>query len=163
MLQIFAIISFSLVQSSFYKFRVYFRNLCCTTTSQISSLYRSEKVNCEKSGTQLRINISWRHKRRCSSETLHFTQCPNFSTVSQTYNSSLLYFSRMTLKLDCTFRWQLTRAFEQLTSPESWKLFSRKYKVTKHLSSNFNPSYLPLNSVASIECTDSSFLTGKKT
>ena len=30
------------------------------------------------------------------------------------------------LKLDCTFRWQLTGAFEQITSPESRKLSSWK-------------------------------------
>ena len=67
------------------------------------------------------------------------------------------------LKLHCTFRWQLSGAFEQITSPKSWILFFCKYKLTKHFSSIFKPSYLPFIFVASIECTDSSSLTGKNT
>ena len=42
--------------------------------------------------------------------------------------TSLYFFSFLEwqLKLDCTFRWQLSGVFEQLTSPESWNFFSSK-------------------------------------
>ena len=40
-----------------------------------------------------------------------------------------LSFLEWPLKLGCTFCWQLSSAFEQLTSPESWKFFSCKYKL----------------------------------
>ena len=78
------------LQSSSYKFYVYFRNLCYTSMTRTSSLSRSGKLTCEKCGTLSVINIVRRHKRRCSTETLHFTQCSNFSTTSQTYLSLLL-------------------------------------------------------------------------
>ena len=60
-----------------------------------STLLPSEKETCEKLGIQTRISFFWRHKRRCSTESLHFTQCLNFSTTSQTYLSLLLQFSRL--------------------------------------------------------------------
>ena len=44
----------------------------------------------KKSGTQTRIIFFWRHKRICSTETPQLTQCPIFSTTSQTYLSLLL-------------------------------------------------------------------------
>ena len=42
--------------------------------------------------------------------------------------TSLYFFSFLEwpLKPDCIFCWQLSGAFEQLTSPESWNLFSCK-------------------------------------
>ena len=44
-----------------------------------------------------KLQICW-HKRRCSTETLHFTQCPNFSTTSQTYLSLHLLFAPITVE-----------------------------------------------------------------
>ena len=41
----------------------------------------------------------WKHRRRCSTGTLHFTQCPNFPTTSQTYLSLLLYISQTTVEI----------------------------------------------------------------
>ena len=42
--------------------------------------------------------------------------------------TSLYFFSFLNwpLKLDCTFRWQQSGGFEQLTTPGSWKWFSCK-------------------------------------
>ena len=47
------------------------------------SLNRNEKVTCDNCGTQTtKLNLV-RHKKRCSVGTLYCTQCPNFSTQSQ--------------------------------------------------------------------------------
>ena len=47
------------------------------------SLNRNEKVTCVDCGTSVtKYNLS-RHKKRCSAGTLYFTQCPNFSKLSQ--------------------------------------------------------------------------------
>ena len=90
---------FSLVQSSFIKVDVYFRNFCYTTTTQVSSLWRSKIVTCEKCGTQTRIGIFRRRRRRCLTQTLHFTHFPSISTTSQTYLSLILYFSQITVEI----------------------------------------------------------------
>ena len=47
------------------------------------SLIRKERVSCEHCGAQVTRNNFVRHKKRCSARTLHCTQCPNFSTLSQ--------------------------------------------------------------------------------
>ena len=49
----------------------------------------TKKITCANCGTQTRRSIFWRYTR-CSTGTLHFTQCPNFSTTSQTYFAFLL-------------------------------------------------------------------------
>ena len=127
---------FSMVQSSCYKFYVYFRNLCYTTLTQISHS-NAAKSTCEKCGTQTRISHFWRHKRTCSTGTLRFTQCPNFSTTSQTYLSLLPQSFGMTVEtwqhfllttLMCIWTTNLSRTLEfillQVTSCKAtFKLF----------------------------------------
>ena len=49
----------------------------------------TKNIICENCGTQIRRRIFWRYTR-CSTGTLHSTQCPNFSTTSQTYLAFLL-------------------------------------------------------------------------
>ena len=58
---------------------------------------------------------------------------------------SFFSFLNWPLKHDCTFRWQHSAGFEQLTALEGWKLFSCKQQVTEHTSCNLHPSYLPIN------------------
>ena len=50
---------------------------------------RNEKIIRENCGTQTRRSNFWRYMR-CSFGTLHFTQCPTFSTTSKTYLAWLL-------------------------------------------------------------------------
>ena len=47
------------------------------------------KITRENCGTQTRRNI-FRRYMRCSFGALHFTECSNFSTTSQTYLALLL-------------------------------------------------------------------------
>ena len=80
------------------------------------------RENCE---TQTKRNIFWR-QMRCSTGTLHFTQCPNFSTTSRLASVYFFSFLNWPLKLDCTFSWQHSGGSEQLFTPESWKFFPCK-------------------------------------
>ena len=54
-------------------------------------------------------------------------------------------FLKWPLKLEWTFRWQQSGAFEPRTSPENWNLFFCKEQVIKNFSNNFHPNYLPIN------------------
>ena len=87
---IFSQLYVSVLPSSCYKLHVYFRIFSHTIITQISSPKRNEKTNREKCETKTRKSIFGRQTRRVSAGTLHFTQYPNFSTVSQTYLSLLL-------------------------------------------------------------------------
>ena len=72
---------------------------------------------------------------------------PGFPVSQQLPRLTSIYFFRFLkwpLKLHCNFCFQLSSAFEQLTSPESWNVFSCKQQVTNHPSSKFNASYLPI-------------------
>ena len=60
-----------------------FRLFCQTTITEMPSLIREEKITCENCGTQTTRNTIVRHRKRCSVGTLYCTQCPNFSTKSQ--------------------------------------------------------------------------------
>ena len=64
LLHIFALNSFSLLQSSCYKFHVYFRNFCYITNTQVSSLKREGEINCQNCGTQTRKKTFFHCKRR---------------------------------------------------------------------------------------------------
>ena len=75
----------------------------------------------------------------------------------------LFCFLEWPLKLDCTFPWQLTGAFEQLTCSESWKLSSCKQKVTNIFRAILTLIIYPFIFIVSIECMDSSVSTGKNT
>ena len=61
--------------------------------------------------------------------------------------TSLYIFSFLSLPLknDCTFRWQHSSSFEQLTALESWKIFSRKQQTTEQPSCKSHPSCPPIN------------------
>ena len=164
MLHFFAIISFSLVQSSCYKFYVNFRNFCYTTTTQNSSRWRREKLTCEKCETQTSRSIFWQPTRRCSTGTVQFTQCPNFSTTSQ----ACLFFTSLVFSID---RWNLTAPSLDniqvvlnnwsLLKTGTYSLASNKLQSILHAV--FIRFICTLNFVASFECPDSTTLTGKNT
>ena len=146
MLYIFAIFSFSLLQSSCYKLYVYFRNFSYATITQMSSLKRHEKITSKNCGTQ--------------TGTLHFTQCPNFSTTSQTYLAFLLQFFNWPFNITAlsltTFRW-----FWTINHSGNYSLAGNNLKST--LNANFTLVIYPLIFVASIECPDSTPMTCKNT
>ena len=75
----------------------------------------------------------WQLKRRCSTGTLHFTQCPNFSTTSQTYLSLFLYFSQMTVETWLHFSLTTVRWF--WIFHHSWKLEFIALQVTCYKAS----------------------------
>ena len=79
--------------------------------------------------------------------------------------TSLSFFSFLNwpLKHYCTFSWQDSSGFEQLTTLESWKfsLASNKLQNTLHAISSL--VIYPLIIVTSIECPDSTTMTGKNT
>ena len=79
---------------------------------------------------KLEKSLFWRHKRRCSSEILHFTQCPIFSTTSQTYLSLLLQFSQMTVETCLDFSLTAVRCFRIINL--SWKLETILLQVTSY-------------------------------
>ena len=103
----------------------------CTFTSETSLILLLPKsflskatktISLENCGTQTRRNFCWRHTRRCSIGTLHFTPCPNFPTT-------LL---KWPLKRDCTFCWQHSSGFEHLLflKAENYSLASNKLQST---------------------------------
>ena len=119
MLHFFAFFSFSLVQSSCYNFYVYFGNLWYATITQMSSVKLNERTTRENCGTQTRRSIFWRYMR-FSFGTLHFTQCPNFSTTSQTHLVLLLWFSQLAVETWLHLSLTTFRGF--WTIIHSWKL-----------------------------------------
>ena len=86
LLHIFANISFSSPPSGCCKLFVYFRKFFCTTITQMSLAKRNETISGENCGAKTRRSIVWRYTR-CSTGTLHFIQCPDFPTTSQTYRA----------------------------------------------------------------------------
>ena len=92
----------------------------------------AKKVTCEKCGTQSRISLLWQH-RRCATDSLHFTQCPNFSTTSQTYLSLLLYFSQKTVETWLHLYLTTVRWFWSID--HSWRLEIIALRVTSYKAS----------------------------
>ena len=117
------------------------------------------KIASEKGGTQSRISLFWRHKGRCPTGTLHFTQCANFSTTSQTYLS--LLFSND--------RWNQTAPFLDnsqvvLNNWSLWKAGNYCFtsnKLQSILHAILTRNIYTLIFAASFECPDSTTLTGK--
>ena len=87
------------------------------------------RENCE---TQIKRNIFW-HYMRCSTGTLQFTQCPNFSTTSRLASLYFFNFLNWPLKLDCTFPPTTFRWF--WTIKHSWKLEIISLQVTSYKAS----------------------------
>ena len=79
--------------------------------------------------------------------------------------TSLSFFSFLNcpLKHDCNFRWQQTGGFEQLTTLESWKYSLASTKLQSSLQAIFTLVLYPFLFVASLECTDSTTVTGMNT
>ena len=73
---------------------------------QVASI-RKEKITCENCGTQTTRNNIVRHKKSCSAGTLYCTQCPNFSTKSQTDLNYHIAKKHSAPKLDITFKCKL--------------------------------------------------------
>ena len=104
MYKFFAIISFALLQPSCFNSDVFFRSICLTTFTQMPSLDRYEKVECENCGTQTtKLNLA-RQKKSCSAGTLYCTHCPNFSTKSQNDLNYHIAKKHSTPKPDVTFK-----------------------------------------------------------
>ena len=79
----FVIISFALLQSSYFKFsRSFSIILFLTNFTQMPFLDRYEKVTCDSCVTQT-TQPNHAHNKSCSAGTLFCTQCPKFSTKSQ--------------------------------------------------------------------------------
>ena len=67
------------------------------------SFTRYKKVESENYGTQTtKLNLA-RHKKRCSVGTLYSTQCPNFSSKSQTDQNYAIAKKHNAPKPDVTF------------------------------------------------------------
>ena len=77
--------------------------------------------------------------------------------------TSLYFFSFLNwpLKFDCTFPWKHSGVSEQLFTPETWKLFLAINKLQRTLHYIFTRVIYTLIFVPSIECPDSTTLTGK--
>ena len=123
-----------------------------------------QKETFEKCGTQTRISLFWRHKRRCSTETLHFT-------VSQFLNNfpDLPLFTSLVFSND---RWNLPALFvdncqmllnNKLPLVKAGNSSLASNKLRSILQAILTLVFYPIIFVASIECTNSSFLTGKNT
>ena len=67
---------------------------------------------------------------RCSFGTLHFTECPNFSTTSQTYLTLLLYYSQLVVETWLHLSLTTFRGF--WTIIHSWKLEIIPLQVTSY-------------------------------
>ena len=122
----FAIISFSLPPSSRFTLHVYFRLFCQTTIIEKPSLFRKEKIACEKCGTQTTRIINVRHRKRCSFGTLYCTQCPNFSTKSQSDLNYHIAKMHSAPKRDITFK--CTLCYQEF--PGFYSL--RQHRNTQH-------------------------------
>ena len=75
--------------------------------SEMTSLNRYEKVECENCGTLTTKLILERHKKSRSAGTLHCTQCPNFFTKSQNDLNYHIAMKHSATKLDVTFKCKL--------------------------------------------------------
>ena len=71
------------------------------------SLNRNEKITCDNCGTQSTKLILARHQKRCSVGTVYCTQCPIFSTKSQSYLNYHIAKKHSASKLDVTFKCKL--------------------------------------------------------
>ena len=81
-------------------FRLFFQ----TTIIEMPSLSGYEKVTCENSGSQnTKLNLM-RHKKSCSADTMYCTQCPNFSTKTQTDLNYDIAKNHSATKFDVTFK-----------------------------------------------------------
>ena len=72
-----------MLELSCFDFYVPFRSFCLTLFTQTPSLNRYERAKCENRSTQTTQPNLARHKKRCSIGPLYYTECPNFSTLSQ--------------------------------------------------------------------------------
>ena len=79
--------------------------------------------------------------------------------------TSLYFFSFLNwaLKHDCTFCWQHSSGFEQLTALETCISFPASNKLQSTLHASLTLVIYPLIFVASTECPDSTTLTSKNT
>ena len=121
------------------------RKSCQKLISEMRGPNRNEKFICDNCGTQINRGNLGLPKEKYSTGTFHYTQCPNFSTTSQTHSSLFLQYSQVTfaLKIYCTLFWQWSVAIDQLTSSESWIFLFCKQQFTIYPSSIFHPSNLP--------------------
>ena len=78
-----------------------------TPINEMPSLNRNDKVTFENCGTQTTKLYLARHKKRCSVGTLYCTQCPNFSTKSQSDLNYHIAKRHSAPKPDTTFRCKL--------------------------------------------------------
>ena len=91
------------------------------------SLYRYEKVTCEKCGTQTTKLSLARHKKRCSADILYCSQRPSFSSRSQKDMNYHIAKKHSVPKLDVTFKCKL--CYQEF--PEFYAL--RQHRNTQHV------------------------------
>ena len=163
MLRFLAIISFSLVQSSCYKFYVYFRNLCYITFTQMSPVKRNEKITRENCGTQTR-------KKHFLTLYEMFIWGASFYSVFQFLNNfpDLPRFTSLVFSIG---RWNLTAPFldniqgilnnYSLLKAGTYSLASNKLQSI--LYTFFSRVICTLIFVASIDCPSSPNSAGKIT
>ena len=124
----------------------------------------AKKVTFEKCGTQSIIGLFWQHKRRCS------TWGPTFYSVSHFLNS-FPDFPLFTSLLISNDRWNLTAPFLDNSHVvlNNWSLLKfGKYflpinKLQSILHAILTRVIYTIIFAASIECPDSTTLTGKNT
>ena len=98
----FAFTSFALPPTSCFNLHFPFRLFCQTPTIEMPSLNRNEKVTCNNFGTQTtELNLA-RHKKGCSAGKMYCSQCPNFSTKSETNLNYYIAKKHSSRKLDVT-------------------------------------------------------------
>ena len=121
-----------------------------------SNVFRQmqRKIIRENCRTKTRRKFFWRFMR-CSTRTLPFTQCPKFSKTSQTYLSSSLQFSQVTVRTWLHFSLTTIRWFRT----GNYFPASNKLRGTLHAFSTL--VIYPTFFLASIECPHSTILTSK--
>ena len=105
-----------------------------------------------------------RHPTRCSTETLHWTQYPTFSTIFQTHNS-LHFFSclKWPPKIDCFFVDNSQVLMNYVALQKAGSCFHANNKIQINPQAHFTPVNYPVTSAASFEFPDSAALTCKDT
>ena len=103
---------------------------CQSINCGMLGLNRNEKESCENFRIQKRRNKFGRDTNKFSTGTLHYTQCPNFSTISRTHFSLLLLFPQRTIKIRLHF--SLTRVKDYWILNRSLKLQFVFLQLTKY-------------------------------
>ena len=139
---------------------MYIERIKKTTITQISPVKRNEKITRENCGTQTRRSIFWRYTR-CSTGSLHFIQTQFLHNLPDLPRFNSLVFSiehwiMTPLSIDNI---QVLLNNKTLLKDGNYSLAIKKSQSTIPAISTL--AIYPLIFVASIECSQSTNLTGK--